>query len=62
MLNGLFFYMVIGGSVIVLIILVYLLYQFIKTINDSFVDDEFNNNAIQRHSELTDEFFKNRFK
>lgn len=62
MLNGLFFYLVIGGSVIVLIILVYLLYQFIKTINDSFVDDEFNNNSVQRHNELTDEFFKNRFK
>lgn len=62
MLNGLFFYMVIGGSIIVLIILVYLLYQFIKSINDSFVDDEFNNNSVQRHNELTDEFFKNRFK
>ena len=54
--------MVIGGSIIVLIILVYLLYQFIKSINDSFVDDEFNNNSVQRHNELTDEFFKNRFK
>ena len=62
MLNGLFFYMVIGGSIIVLIILVYLLYQFIKSINDSFVDDEFHNNSVHRHNELTDEFFNNRFK
>lgn len=53
---------VFGCSIVVLIILVYLLYKFIKGINDSFVDDEFNNNSIQRHSELTDEFFKNRFK
>lgn len=53
---------VFGCSIVVLILLLYLLYQFIKTINNSFVDDEFNNNAIQRHSELTDEFFKNRFK
>lgn len=62
MFDDMFIYGVIGGSIIVLIILLYLLYNFIKTINNSFVDDEYDSNAFQRHNEITESFINNKFK
>lgn len=54
--------MVVGGAMLVLMLSLYLLYKFIRTIHNSFVDDEYDANAVQRHNELTTEFLKNRFK
>lgn len=53
---------VVGGCILVLMLSLYILFNFIKNINDSFIEDEYNANAVHRHNELTDEFLKNRFK
>lgn len=49
-------------SVTILTLLIYLLILFVKNINNSFDESEYEKNAVVRHNELTEEFLKNRFK
>ena len=51
-----------GAGLILLLVSLYIIYVFIKLINDKSIEDLYNANTVERHHEITAEFIKNKFK
>lgn len=51
-----------GAGLVILLVALYIIYVFIKLLNDESIDDLYEANHESRHHELTEEFVKNKIK
>jgi hypothetical protein len=53
---------VFGAGLIILLASLYVIYNFIVEINNSFIDSKYEESHEERHHDITEQFIKNKFK